>query len=519
MPLLRSSRARFDPERLYRPRSLAVLGEGRLADLVLANIHAGGFPGDVQVASDPASIATADLAILTGQGTPIGDILPALAAKGIYAAVALGLAPDIVEASSATGVMVLGAGSFGVAAPALHLNATLSHVLPRVGRVALVSQSAALCRSILDWAEPNGVGFSQIVGIGGNAGVGFAQTLDFLSRDPAVGPILLDIRRVRNRRAFLSAARAAARLRPVIALRAGSRLIDPSGRAEAVFTAALNRAGVLTVRRLEDLLAAAETLVSAPPLRTESLVIVTNAIGPGQMAADAAISAGVSLTALMPETREVLRLAFPAGDSRDVVYVGVDAPTRIAVDDPVELASQPGPLGHLTRPGVPGVPDRGLRRGPRGVGFVPEMDLGAGTGGVTQREDRRGRPGEFARSRGFLQSGPDDPGRRNPRLSAPGQARPLGPGRRAFVGRRLVEGAEEPIGRGLLGDPAAASDPEPGVVAGQPLLPSRGIGLDERAGAAGLDLGRHDPGPRLGRAEVAGDLGARRPGGPLEAWA
>jgi acetyltransferase len=328
--MLRPVRTRFDPERLFRPQSLAVLGSGRLADLVLANIRAAGFPGDVQTTDDPASLQTADLAILTGQGTPIGGILPALAARGIYAAIALGLAPDIVEASAATGVHVLGAGSFGVAAPGLHLNATLSHLVPRPGRVALVSQSAALCRAVLDWAEPNGVGFSQIVGIGGNAGVGFAQTLDFLSRDPAVGPVLLDIRRVRNRRAFVSAARAAARLRPVIAIRAGSRLLDPTGQAEAVFDAALNRAGVLTVQRLEDLLAAAETLTRAPPARGEGLVIVTNAIGPGQMAADAALSTGISLAPLAPETREVLRLAFPKGDARDIVYVGVEAPTRIA---------------------------------------------------------------------------------------------------------------------------------------------------------------------------------------------
>jgi acetyltransferase len=330
MPILRPPRNRFDPERLYRPQSLVVLGAGRLADLVLANIRAGGFPGDVQTTDDPAQVKTADLAILTGQGPPIGAILPALAAKGIYAAIALGLAPDIVQASAATGVKVLGAGSFGVAVPALKLNATLSHLVPRPGRVALVSQSAALCRAVLDWAEPNGVGFSQIVGIGGNAGVGFAQTLDFLSRDPAVGPVLLDIRRVRDRRAFLSAARAAARLRPVIAIRAGSRLIDPSGQAEAVFDAALNRAGVLTVQRLEDLLAAAETLTRAPPARGEGIVIVTNAIGLGQMAADAALSAGITLAPLAPETREVLRLAFPSGDAREIVYVGVEAPTRIA---------------------------------------------------------------------------------------------------------------------------------------------------------------------------------------------
>ena len=331
-PPLRPSRtrSRFAPERLFRPESLVVIGAGRLAETVLANIQAAGFAGPVQATEDPALVETADLAILTGQGDPIGGILHQLAAKNIHAAVALGLAPDIVEASAATGVRVLGAGSFGVAVPALKLNATLSHLEPRAGRVALVSQSAALCRAVLDWAEPNGVGFSQIVGIGGNAGVGFAQTLDFLSRDPAIGPVLLDIRRVRNRRAFLSAARAAARLRPVIAIRAGNRLIDPSGRAEAVFDAALNRAGVLTVQRFEDLLAAAETLTRAPAARGEGVVIVTNAIGPGQMAADAALSAGIGLASLAPETLDVLRLAFPAGEVREIVYVGVAVPTRVA---------------------------------------------------------------------------------------------------------------------------------------------------------------------------------------------
>ena len=330
MPMLRPVRTRFDPERMFRPQSLAVLGTGRLADQVLANIRAAGFAGDVHVTDDAATLPTIDLAVLTGQGTPIGGILPRLAAKNIFAAVALGLAPDIVEASLATGVRVLGGGSFGVAAPGLKLNATLSHLVPRAGRVALVSQSAALCRAVLDWAEPNGVGFSQIVGIGGNAGVGFAQTLDFLSRDPGVGPVLLDIRRVRNRRAFVSAARAAARLRPVIAIRAGSRLIDPSGVAEAVFDAALNRAGVLTVQRLEDLLAAAETLTRAPPARGEGLAIISNAIGPGQMAADAALAAGIGLATLAPETQAVLRLAFPGGEARGIVYVGVEAPTRMA---------------------------------------------------------------------------------------------------------------------------------------------------------------------------------------------
>jgi acetyltransferase len=326
--------------------------------------------------------------VLCDDGADALGLFQRLARRGVYAAVVIGMLEGVAAAAAATGVRALGPGSFGIAVPAIGLHAIRSHLQAGAGRVALVSQSAALCRAVLDWAEPNGVGFSQIVGIGGNAGVGFAQTLDFLSRDPAVGPVLLDIRRVRDRRAFLSAARAAARLRPVIAIRAGSRLIDPSGQVEAVFDAALNRAGVLTVQRLEDLLAAAETLTRAPPARGEGVVIVTNAIGPGQMAADAAISAGINLAPLAAETREVLRLAFPGGDLRDIVYVGVAAPTRIA--EAAALLTGAREVGGILAVFAPTGPDdaagiAALAATPRGKTPLLVCAMGETTGAVHRR--------------------------------------------------------------------------------------------------------------------------------------
>ena len=319
---------KFNPERLFRPRSVAVIGDGRLAELVTANLAS--FPGALQALPAADTPELADLAVIATENQPVAPLLATLARQGIGAAVCLGLAPDIAAGQATTGVRVLGPGSFGVACPALRLNATLSHLQPLPGQVALVSQSAALCRAVLDWAEPNGVGFSQVVGIGGNAGTGFSVVLDFLSHDGSTGAILLDIRRTRDRRSFLSAARAAARLRPVVALRAGGRLLDASGRADAVWDAALKRAGVLTVSDLEEMFAALETLTRAPRPRGEALAIVTNAVGPGRLAADAAIRAGVPLARLQPDTRRVLRLAFPEGDSGDIVYVGVPAPTRLA---------------------------------------------------------------------------------------------------------------------------------------------------------------------------------------------
>ena len=236
------------------------------------------------------------------------------------------------------GVRVLGPGSFGIAVPAIGLNASRAHLPPPAGRIGLVSQSASLCRTVLDWAQPNGVGFSHIVGIGGRADIGFGLVLDWLSRDPGTGAILLDIRQLRNRRAFLSAARAASRLRPVVAIRPGGCWRDPSGAAERAFEAALRRAGVLCVTSLEDLLAAAEILARARPVRSEALSIVTNAIAAGRMAADAVLRDGLQLAS-------------------DIVHVEPDESARLAALAP-RLPPTPGVGGVLVVHAPTGAADR-----------------------------------------------------------------------------------------------------------------------------------------------------------------
>jgi acetyltransferase len=324
MTILRLSNAgRFAPQRFFHPASLRVIGQGALAEQVTANLRAGGFSGPLDAASpDLAVIAQADDAAAT---------LADLAGRGVFGAVCLCAPTGLAEAAKASGVRVMGPDSFGLAIPALKLDATLGHLPPRPGRLALVSQSASLCRAVLDWAEPNGVGFSCIAGIGGNADLGFSAVLDWLSRDSGTGAILLDIRRIRNRRAFLSAARAAARLRPVVALRAGGRMADPSGLADAALEAALRRAGVLSVSTFDDLLAAAETLSRAKPARGESLAIVTNATAPGWLAADAALRDGLAPAALSAETRRVLGISWPEMNAgAHPIDTGDAPPSRLA---------------------------------------------------------------------------------------------------------------------------------------------------------------------------------------------
>jgi acetyltransferase len=350
---------RFAPQALFNPDSIAVLGAGTTCGTtVMHNLREGGFKGAV-LPVDPtlravcgvlayASVAdlpvAPDLALIADAGS-VESALPALAARGCFAAIMLADSnhrEELAALASATGVRLLGPGSFGLIVPGLGLNASRSHLAPAKGRLALVSQSTSLCRAVLDWAGPNGVGFSHVIGIGDNADLGFAVALDWLARDTGTGAILLDIRRIKNRRAFLSAARAAARLRPMVAIRAGGRLLDPSGAGELAFEAALRRAGVLCVSRLEDLLTAAETLSRARPARGERLAIVSNALSAGQMAADAVLRDGLLLAELSAETVSVLRMRLPVVAASDpsnaalpavddgIVYIPADAPLLLA---------------------------------------------------------------------------------------------------------------------------------------------------------------------------------------------
>ncbi len=326
-----SQSGRFRPEALFHPRSvLLVGGTTEVGRAIAANLV--GFQGAVRVVEADAMPADPhDMAVLACAPDQVASALLALGRAGTYAVVCAVPAPGLAAAADAAGVQVLGPASFGIITPALGLNASTAHLMPALGRVALVSQSAALCRAVIDWAGPNGVGFSYVVGTGGNVHTGFGMTLDWLSRDPGTGAILLDIRTIRDRRIFIAAARAAARLRPVVAIRAGGRLYDPSGRGDAVFDAALRRAGVLRVSTLANFFGAAEILTRARTPRSETLAIVTNAVGLAHMAADAAVALGLPLLELDASALALLRLRLPSGPvDPGIIWTGADQPIRVA---------------------------------------------------------------------------------------------------------------------------------------------------------------------------------------------
>jgi acetyltransferase len=347
---LNSSR-RFDPAILFRPASIAVIGlDSEASAKTLANLAVGGFKGAIHTLRDASQLPeNVDLSILTLPADQIGPSMTVLAERGCFSAIVPGPADDLRAHAMRTGVRALGTYSFGLAVPKLGLNATRSHIQPPPGRLALVSQSAALSRAVIDWAEPNGVGFSHIVGVGNNHDIGYGMVLDWLARDPGTGAILLDIRRIKNHRLFLSAARAAAKLRPVVAIRAGLRVLNPDGAANMAFEAALRRAGVLCVDRLEDMLAAAETLSRAKPVRTDTLAIVSTSIGPGLLARDAVLRAGLALCT--DETisehvppAELAATAFALAARADVGGVlVVHAPSGLQDDATIESLMLPHP--------------------------------------------------------------------------------------------------------------------------------------------------------------------------------
>jgi acetyltransferase len=290
---------KFDPERAFRPETIALSGAATaIGQKILANLHAAN--------REPAA-TTADLAIVADDAPNVPAAIAAHAAQGTRAAIVLSNAADLGALVRAHNIRILGPHSYGMVLPGLNLS-TLPDI-PPPGRVALVGQSAALARSVIDWAIPNAIGFSQIIGIGGNADIGFGLVLDHLSRDPHTNAIMVEIDRLRDPRLFHTAARAAARLRPVIALAPGLRLRDASGTARAGVEAALSRAGVLLTETIGEFLAAAETLTRVKPVRGETLAIIANSAAAGRLAADSALAQTIPLATLRPETAQIIALA------------------------------------------------------------------------------------------------------------------------------------------------------------------------------------------------------------------
>jgi acetyltransferase len=246
---------------------------------------------------------------------------------------------------------IIGPNCVGIMVPRLGLDATFSHVAPAIGDIAFVSQSGAMVTAMLDWAVSRGIGFSHVVSLGDMADVDFGDMLDYLAADPHTRAILLYVEGITHGRKFMSAARAAARIKPVLALKAGRS--NAGSRAatshtgvltgtDAVHDAVFRRAGVLRVRTTAELFDAAETLAMTHEQVGDRLAILTNGGGAGVLAADALVAAGGRLAELSQDTIAELTRCLPATWSRgNPIDIIGDAPGTRYADALAVLISDP----------------------------------------------------------------------------------------------------------------------------------------------------------------------------------
>ncbi len=347
----------LDP--LLHPRSVALVGAserpGTLEAVVLRNVVDGGFAGPVWPVN-PAHETLAglpcfarvtdlpgvpDLAVVTTPAAGVPGLIAELAAQGCKAVVVVSggidgaLRQAMLDAARPHLVRIVGPDTLGVVVPHARLNASAAQASPAPGQIALLSQSAAIVTTLIDWAAEHGIGFSQIVSLGDMADVDVADCLDLLAGDGRTRAVLLYLESIPNARKFLSAARALARLKPVIAIKAGRTAQGALAAAthsgalsgsDEVARAALRRAGVLRVRGLTEMLAAAETVARFRPLDRARLGIVTNGGGAAVLAVDRLADVGGELATLALATLARLEAALPAGWSRrNPVDIGAEA--------------------------------------------------------------------------------------------------------------------------------------------------------------------------------------------------
>ncbi|MGD8323778.1 MAG: CoA-binding protein, partial [Gammaproteobacteria bacterium] len=284
---------------LFEAKSVAVIGaserKGSLGTVVLRNLRESGFSGaifavnprykSVQGEKCYSSIREiterVELAIILTPAKTVPAILEDCGAQGVPTAVVLSagfreigqagreLEEALLAVARRHGIRFIGPNCLGVMRPDIGLNATFSQSMAKPGRIALVSQSGAMCTAMLDWAGPRNVGFSCVISSGIAADVDFGEILDYLALDSATRAIMLYVEGIHDARRFMSALRAAARAKPVIVMKAGR--FSEGGKAavshtgalvgsDDVFDAALSRAGVVRVQSYAHFFAVAESL-------------------------------------------------------------------------------------------------------------------------------------------------------------------------------------------------------------------------------------------------------------------
>ncbi len=368
---------------LFEPRSVAVIGASNaphgIGGVVMRNLLKAGFAGPIMPVNpkhqavagvltypDVGSLPLVpDFAVICTPPKTVPGLIGQLADRGTRAAAVItaGLSAPcderrtiqeaMLDAARPAGLRVLGPNCVGMMVPHIGLNASFAHTGIDQGNIAFVSQSGGFCTATLDWARAHDIGFSHFVSLGNSADVDFGDVLDYLGSAPETTAILLYMESIGadEARKFMSAARSAARNKPVIAIKAGRNAEGARAAAshtgalagsDNVYDAALRRAGILRVFTLDELFDAVETLARSRPLHGDRLAILTNGGGPGVIATDALVEAGGQLAPLTENTLRKLDAFLPGtwSHGNPVDMIGdADADTyraalRVLLDDP-----------------------------------------------------------------------------------------------------------------------------------------------------------------------------------------
>ncbi|MGB3272246.1 MAG: bifunctional acetate--CoA ligase family protein/GNAT family N-acetyltransferase [Xanthobacteraceae bacterium] len=336
----------FRLERMFAPRSVAVVGasprEHSVGRTILRNLKAAGFDGPihlvnpnhaeidgVKTVATVANLPDTDLLVITSPPATVPRIIADAGARGCAGAVIItaglgsgegSLAEAAVHAAGAHRMRLLGPNCLGIQVPGAKLDASFAARMSQPGELALISQSGAIVAGLVEWAAQRSVGFSGVVSLGNQIDVDFGDLLDYFAVDKATRAIVLYIESISDAPKFMSAARAAARIKPVVVIKSGRHAQGAAAArthtgalagSDAVYDAAFRRAGLVRVFDLDELFNAAETLGHVHPFDGNRLAILTNGGGIGVLAVDRLIDLGGQLAALSADTVRSLDESLP----------------------------------------------------------------------------------------------------------------------------------------------------------------------------------------------------------------
>ena len=338
-------------KRIFNPKSIAVVGaserEGSIGARIFSNLIGKNYNGEIfpvnlfrqtvqgivaypSISKIPSKI---DLSIVATPAHTVPQVIEDCGKAGVAGVIIISaglrgihnkdstLEGQILEHQRTYGIRIIGPNSLGVIRPKINLYATFADKKVQPGKIAFISQSAALCASALDWASEAQVGFSAVVSTGSILDVDMGDLIDYFSIDAQTRSIVLYVESIKNGRKFMSAARCVARTKPIVLVKAGrfkesrEAALSHSGSLggdDLVYSAAFRRAGIVRVEAISDLFNCAEALAMQPNPTGSNLTIITNAGGPAIMATDHLIARDGKLAKLSDDTIQSLKSVLPS---------------------------------------------------------------------------------------------------------------------------------------------------------------------------------------------------------------